>query len=76
MMNMSYLTYHPGLSNSDHCCLRFNIDCKAKKLSLTNRKRNFLKRNCNSIKLKMNKIQWKSILNSDTSTDYKSLQNI
>ena len=62
------LTYHPGLGDSDHCCLKFDLNCYVHRM--TKKSMNYYKANYRAIRNKLRKVNWDEILNGDFTDDY------
>ena len=64
------LLYHPGLGDSDHCCLKFDLNCYARYISTTGKSMNNYKANYRAIRNKLRKVNWDETLNGDFMDDY------
>ena len=71
------LSYHPGLGDSDHCCLKFQLTCYAIQTSKQIQLPNYYRANYDSIRSMLKCINWGSLLNSTFAEDYsKFIQQI
>ena len=71
------LSYHPGLGDSDHCCLKFDLTCYAIQTSKETQLPNYYRANYDSIRSRLKCINWGSLLNSTFAEDYsKFIQQI
>ena len=70
------LTYHPGLGDSDHCCLKFDLNCYAHYSNTTEKSMNYYKANYRAIRNKLRMVNWDETLNGSFMDDYtKFLDN-
>ena len=63
------LTYHPGLGDSDHCCLKFDLSCYAH-YSNTEKSMNYYEANYRAIRNKLRMVNWDETLNGSFMDDY------
>ena len=65
------LSYHPALGDSDHCCMKFKLNCYA---NIFKRKKedipNYYKADYATIKSRLRKIDFESMLNATITEDY------
>ena len=64
------LEYQPGLGNSDHLSLIFDLGCKKQMTKDTKPQPNFFKTNFGSIRKKLRNFNWKETLNGTFADDY------
>ena len=65
------LTYHPALGDSDHCCLKFKLNCyanthKVKKKDIPN----YYRADFTTIKNRLGNLDWVTMLNGEIKEDY------
>ena len=71
------LSYHPGLGDSDRCCLKFDLTCYAIQTSKEIHLPNYYRANYDSIRSRLKCINWGSLLNGTFAEDYsKFIQQI
>ena len=68
------LTYHPALGDSDHCCLKFKLNCyanthKVKKKDIPN----YYRADFTTIKNRLGNLDWVTMLNGEIKEDYPKL---
>ena len=64
------LTDHPGLGDSDHCCLKLDLNCYAHCSSTAKKSMNYYKANYRAIRNRLRKVNWDETLNGDFTDDY------
>ena len=65
------LTYHPGLGDSDHCSLKFDLNWYAHYSSTTAKSMNYYKDDYRAIRIKLWKVNWDETLNGSFTNDFQ-----